>query len=238
MPKSRGAWGPWEALGVGLLAYVASLFFTIIVALSYTLIVGREVAQIEFSENLGLNLGFMLVNSVGMLLVVAGFLAIKKSKFSELGIRAGKLKRYWTIPAGLIVYWGILIASFTTLEAVFPALDLNQNQDIVFKSADGTPELLIAFVALVIVAPISEELVYRGFVFQGLSNRFHPIWAALVSSILFGLVHGQLNVFIDTFILGMVLCWLFVKTKSIWPPIILHAIKNGVAFYLLFFVGL
>lgn len=59
--------------------------------------------------------------------------------------------------------------------------------------------------------------------------------AALVTSVLFGLVHMQWNVAIDTFLLSFALIYVFEKTGSLWAPIALHALKNGIAFVGIFF---
>jgi hypothetical protein len=73
---------------------------------------------------------------------------------------------------------------------------------------------------------------------RGLAGRFGWTAAAVVSSLLFGLVHGQLNVAIDTAIMGWFSAQLVITTKSIWPSIALHALKNSIAFVLVYLVPL
>jgi hypothetical protein len=61
------------------------------------------------------------------------------------------------------------------------------------------------------------------------------VWAAIIiTSLLFGAVHGQWNVAIDVFVLSLVLCSLREVTGNIWAGVLLHMLKNGLAFYLLF----
>jgi membrane protease YdiL (CAAX protease family) len=75
---------------------------------------------------------------------------------------------------------------------------------------------------------------FRGYLL-GKLRKYVPLWAAiLVTSLLFGFVHGAWNVGIDVFALSIVLCLLRVWTKTLWAPILLHMLKNAVAFYLLF----
>ena len=70
---------------------------------------------------------------------------------------------------------------------------------------------------------------------MGKLRKSMPVWAAIIiTSLLFALVHFQWNVALDTFALSIVLCLLRLVTKSLWAPILLHAMKNGLAFYLLF----
>jgi hypothetical protein len=70
-------------------------------------------------------------------------------------------------------------------------------------------------------------------VFPALAKRTGLVWGAIFSSALFGLAHGQANLFVYTMILGLVLCFIYVRTKSIVPGIILHMLNNFLAFIVL-----
>ena len=84
------------------------------------------------------------------------------------------------------------------------------------------------------MAPISEDILFRGYLF-GKLRKYAPLWlSVLLTSLLFVLVHFQLNVSIDVFALSIVLCLLRVYTKSLWASILLHALKNAIAYYFLF----
>lgn len=137
-------------------------------------------------------------------------------------------------PAGFIIY---AIASSLTLALLvwlLPFIDINQAQDVGFSQLTTRHEIVLGFVALVLIAPIAEEVLFRGYLFGKLKKHL-PLWVAIIiTSVLFGIVHGAWNVGIDTFVLGVVLCLLRVISGSLWPSILLHMIKNGIAFYLLF----
>lgn len=95
-------------------------------------------------------------------------------------------------------------------------------------------DILVAFVPLVLLTPVIEEMLFRGFIFEGFRHKL-PFWpAAILVSGLFGLAHGQWNVGVDVFALSIVSCYLRDRTKSLWPSIFLHALKNAMAFYLLY----
>jgi membrane protease YdiL (CAAX protease family) len=85
------------------------------------------------------------------------------------------------------------------------------------------------FLAVVIVAPVFEELLFRGFVFDRIERRFSTNAAIIVSGILFGVYH--LNIFQGTFasILGIVLGFGLFWTNSMWIPILIHFVNNAVA---------
>ncbi|MDB5165394.1 MAG: rane protein of unknown function [Candidatus Saccharibacteria bacterium] len=137
-------------------------------------------------------------------------------------------------PAGAVIY---LLASgiFITLFAVaFPQIDLQQTQDVGFQNLANYSQYLLAFLTLVVLAPVAEEVLFRGYLY-GKLRKHAPIWLAmLVTAVLFGAAHGQWNVAIDTFALSLVMTSLREITGSIWAGILLHMMKNGLAFYLLF----
>lgn len=132
------------------------------------------------------------------------------------------------------------LASSTLLVVVItllvPGFDAEQAQELGFDSLANNLEFVLAFIALVILAPIAEEVLFRGYLFGALRGMISFIPATLIVSALFGLVHGQWNVALDTFVLSLVLCWLREYTGTIWAPIALHMVKNGLAFTLLFVV--
>ncbi|HJP97637.1 MAG TPA: CPBP family intramembrane glutamic endopeptidase [Rhodanobacteraceae bacterium] len=87
---------------------------------------------------------------------------------------------------------------------------------------------------VVCVAPIVEELVFRGVLLSGLARRMHVGWAILVSAVIFGCVHLPDFRFAwypvpALILLGLVSGWLRVRARSLWPSITLHATNNLVA---------
>jgi len=137
----------------------------------------------------------------------------------------------------LIAYGAYMVAAIALLNVfqLFPWFDAHQPQDVGFSGLGSSYEYLLAFLTLVIMAPVAEETLFRGYLYGSLRKKAIPFWAAaLVTSILFGLVHGSWNAGVDTFTLSMVLCVLREVTGSIWGGIVVHMIKNAIAFYFIF----
>ena len=84
-------------------------------------------------------------------------------------------------------------------------------------------------VAGIVVAPVVEEVFFRGFVFAGLRTRYEWKKAAVISSILFALIHFQLTAMIPIFILGFIFSYLYHRSNSIWPAIVMHVSTNALA---------
>jgi membrane protease YdiL (CAAX protease family) len=86
------------------------------------------------------------------------------------------------------------------------------------------------FVMAVIAAPLLEELMFRGIILDGYLKNYKPWHAILVSAFLFGLIHGNLAQGIGAFALGALFGWIYWKTQSIVPVVLLHFVNNGIAF--------
>ena len=83
---------------------------------------------------------------------------------------------------------------------------------------------------LVIFAPIFEELICRGVVLGSLRGKFGVTTAWLVSSLFFGVLHGQPVQVINATVIGLVLGYVYLATDSLWSVMILHALNNAVAY--------
>lgn len=124
----------------------------------------------------------------------------------------------------------------TNILGVIFSINLQQAQEIGYSNPSGFGLVLI-FVALVLLAPFVEEVLFRGFLFTAFRRTFGFWVGAAIVSLLFAVAHGQANVGIDVFVLSMFLCYLREKTDSLWPSVALHALKNLVAFIALFIIG-
>lgn len=86
----------------------------------------------------------------------------------------------------------------------------------------------------VIFAPFVEELFFRGFLFQGFRAQYGWVRSAFISSAVFGIAHMDPSSLLPTFVLGLVLAYMYHRTNSIWPGVILHLSMNAFSFCVLF----
>lgn len=105
-------------------------------------------------------------------------------------------------------------------------------QDIVEDlGADESTLLLVAGAVLVIaIAPVAEELFFRGFLYRVLRQRMAFWLAAAIDGVLFGLVHGSFVILPVLAFLGFLLCWTYERTGTLFVPIALHALNNALAY--------
>lgn len=87
------------------------------------------------------------------------------------------------------------------------------------------------YMAIGVLAPIAEEMVFRGAILRRLLGALNNKWLAIfVSAVVFGAIHGNLPQFIHATLIGILFGWMYAKTDSIVPGIVFHWINNTVAF--------
>ena len=133
-----------------------------------------------------------------------------------------------------VLYMSTTIIVGIIAKLVLPWLDVDQEQQVGFQDISQPLEYVAAFIALVILPPVAEELLFRGYLFGRIRERAGFWLTTAVVSIVFGLVHLQWNVGIDVAVLSVFLCYLRERTGSVWSSIALHAVKNSVAYFFLF----
>ena len=82
-------------------------------------------------------------------------------------------------------------------------------------------------VAAVIVAPLCEEIVFRGYLYPAAKRFTGPATAMFCSALLFSLAHGSLAMLLPLFLLGFAFAWIYERTGSLWAPIFAHLCVNG-----------
>lgn len=160
---------------------------------------------------------------------------------SEDGIRRLLGRRRASLPdvgAGLIYgVVGALVFTFGAgllLRLLVDALGLRipPVQEELRQLAAGSAAPLVILV-IVILAPIAEELFFRGLLFQALERRLGVWRAAVISAAVFGVVHVEWFVFVITFLFGIYLALIFRRRGTIVTPIVAHMLFNGLGVLLI-----
>ncbi len=119
-------------------------------------------------------------------------------------------------------------------QAVLPMIDWEQAQEVGFQNIYVAGDLIMAYIALAIVAPICEELIFRGWLYGKLRAKIPAFPAIVLVSLLFALVHGQWNVGVIVFAMSVINCLIRELTGTVYGGILVHIIRNSIAFYGLF----
>jgi membrane protease YdiL (CAAX protease family) len=175
----------------------------------------------------GFTAAFTFVQDVSVVIASLGVAAMTiRPRAWQFGFRPAPLR----FAAG-VVFMGL--AAFYLFALVYSAIVQPHNPQKIVQDlgADRSTLLLVTGALIVIaVAPVCEELFFRGFVFRVLRMRMGFWAAALIDGVLFGLVHGVNIVLPVLAVLGVVLCWVYERTGSLFASIAIHAFNNMVSY--------
>lgn len=242
--KSPVKWGPVEALVIALASYFGGQIVASIVVLLYPMSQGWSVEQMTdwTVQSTFAQFAFIVIGAIATVGIVYAFIRAKGADWRALGLTKPRLSDAGYAVMGYGIYLPALIVTMIATQILAPSVDLEQEQQLGFENVPGGPGLLLVFISLVVLPPLVEEIVVRGFLYKGLRSRLPRIWAVLLTSGLFAIAHLQFGsgapllwaAAIDTFVLSLVLIYVLEKSGRLWASIGLHAIKNVVAFSLIF----
>jgi membrane protease YdiL (CAAX protease family) len=223
--------------GLGLAAWIGLVLFAVQYAIAFLLV--KILPEDSLTSNVTNAVYQVIVYAAA--LFVAVFVPWKVLKYKttrdEIGMRGLPT---WTdillAPIGFAVSLFAAGALTLTMKALLPDVNWEQVQEVGYNNLYQFSDFVMAFACLVILAPLCEEIIFRGWLYGKLRFRMPALPAMLIVSVLFGIMHGQWNVGVTVFAMSICMCILREFTGTIWAGVLLHMIKNGVAFYFLFVI--
>ncbi|MFO8006772.1 MAG: CPBP family intramembrane glutamic endopeptidase [Candidatus Brocadiia bacterium] len=136
---------------------------------------------------------------------------------------------------GAVAYVGLTRAAAAVLEYFGSSWSELPRQQIgiLISEAESGPVLLAAGVMAVVLAPVAEEVLFRGILYLPLRDRLGPVAAALVVGVVFSLCHFYPPGFFHLIVLSVVFTTAFEYTGSLWAAVVLHSLYNGLELVLL-----
>lgn len=169
-------------------------------------------------------------------------LGVRRGKLTwgEIGFLPPKLQWWWLLAAlavsAALIPLRIFVGYVVLLLAEGGIESIQARADLISVGMDFSwINFLLTLLGAGVLAPISEELYFRGLLHGWFRPRFGLWVRVLLSSALFGLAHfDSLAVVASSFVLGVANALLYERSKSIWVPIAMHALTNSVAVILLY----
>lgn len=127
-----------------------------------------------------------------------------------------------------LVLWGLVLTIVTSV-AIEPILNIFPSEYLDnIKNSIGTGGW--AIITSVVAAPILEEVLFRGILQESLTEKLGGWRGVLAASAIFGIVHVIPQQMVNAFFVGIILGYIYIKTRSLLPVILIHAINNALAF--------
>lgn len=222
-------------IGISSVALAAAVFFlslvvSAIVSMAITGGVQRELSPLEF-----LVTNFSLVGSLalGVWSITAAHKKGYSAFFKAVGLRKPNLDDAATGFLLIAAYYAVLFVVFAVLNST-GLVSTGSEQELGFSDPTAGIELGYLFIALAVLTPIGEELLFRGFLYGRLSRFINKYIAAIIASLLFAVAHWPPIAMVDTFVLSLFMIAGFNHTKNLWVPIGMHAAKNAISVAIVF----
>ncbi|MCC8034370.1 MAG: CPBP family intramembrane metalloprotease [Rikenellaceae bacterium] len=130
-----------------------------------------------------------------------------------------------------LILWGLVLVIITSM-VIEPLLEIFPNEYLE-KMYSSVGRGGWAMLTTIVMAPLLEEILFRGILQQNLTGGFGKLKGILMASAVFGLIHMIPQQAINAFFIGIILGYLYVRSGSLVTPIIIHALNNAIAFLVL-----
>lgn len=227
--------------------FVVSQFVGLVLAVTAFQIAGYQTEEIRalVDESSFAQFFTLVVINIALVSLIYS-LDTSKNFFKSIGFKKSYSKETAiTVAKAAGIYFASMIIVVAFIDLFVPAVDVDQRQQIGFENA-SSQGYIFAIISLIVLVPIVEEMLFRGFLLQKLKKIIKPEYAIVVTSIVFSVAHLELALqnsnpnwiaAIDTFVLSLLLGWVFIKTKNLWASVALHALKNTIGFIFIFIIS-
>ena len=159
----------------------------------------------------------------GWWIVWAWFFSLRKFrlKLSAWGFRRPSLSIVWIVP--------LVVVASDGMELLYSHWVRVPAEGVASKFPHSDIGLALFAIGACVLAPFFEEVFFRGFLFQGFSSWRGPLVAAILSSALWSVGHRSVALFVPIFVVGLLMCWAFRRTGSLWTTIAIHVAMNTLA---------
>ena len=218
-------------VGGGMLLFIV---FTTVISM---ILMAMTVTSGSSSLNLSTVMLYVInaiASLVGEFIAAAIIMAMCKTNINKAvkikSVSIGDAVKYTLAAMGFAYVFNLLLSFMNINLSMFGF----ENKASDYGSTSGTAENIIYFIAIAVVPPIIEEFLFRGAILGSLRKHGDAL-AIVVSAVMFGFAHSNFIQTPVTFLTGLVLAYLTVKTNSLIPAIIIHFVNNSssVAFSLL-----
>lgn len=189
----------------------------------------------EFTDSIHPTLSFIITYGIQIIILFCPlyFFAIRKYQagFADFGFQKISFGKLFTYVFSTYIFYFLITAAISTY------LYTNQVELPGYKGQESHLPLfgtdVIGYVGatffIVFLAPILEEVFFRGFVYRTLVKTWSVWFGSIMSAVLFALFHFEFQSFIPLLILGLLLNFNYQKTGSLWTSICFHSMNNAIA---------
>jgi uncharacterized protein len=234
-PAFMGADMAWQDVGSHRLVIATTILIVVLanaLPLAYVAMTGNQ----DFRSATGLFMAALSVDLALLLVTYVRFIRPGVITAADLGLSQSRFVYHFGVGLGV----GVLVLIVSGLvQTALKLLGVQQTQleGLLYVRSFSLAGFFAVVFAGGVLAPIAEELYFRGFVFGVYSRTRGPIVSYGVTSLVFATLHLNPQALLPILVLSLVLCYTYKRTGSIVPGIVAHAVNNSTAFCILYFTS-
>lgn len=173
---------------------------------------------------------FLVAYTVSITITVFAGVQFRKERSGETGFRM-------EIPSIAMIFVILITAAafmvvIDPLTSIFPIPDWFE--EMMYRNIGID---LPSFLMIVVMAPVFEEMLFRGIMLEGFLRNYKPAKAIILSALIFGVIHMNPWQAFGAFLLGLFIGWIYWKTKSLVISMLIHMVNNLASFVLMWHFG-
>ncbi len=230
-----GLWGPWATFGLSVAIFLVNGLFQTIIVVFFAVLLATD--GYSFSDAAGIQQFLQDLMADGRMLSLA--IAVSAIAGIAVTVLFIKIRRVLSVteylelkaigPKSVLMVLGVFVAA-VALSVAVSLLFKTQGDDIFSNAYRNTPWPVFFWLAVVVIGPVYEEVLFRGFLFAGLQqSRLGIAGTIVVTGLAFALLHSaqyESAIIAQIYVLGILLGLVRWKTGSLWSSILLHAVWN------------
>ena len=210
--------------GIGLSFLLIFLGSGVLQILAYTIGIFEGVYRLTLSQEFLDIFLQVILNNLANVILIYYILKRKRENIDYLTnqtINGGYLSIYIS---AILLFCGGNILVMLANQFIDPLLPIFEGEDALLRLVDNN--FWIGVIDIAILAPLFEEIIFRGLLLRNILKKIKPWKAILITALLFAFVHFNLYQFTTAFLLGLLLGWAYYKTRSLYVVILGHGIHN------------
>jgi len=219
-PKSQGKKTPLYVLLIFIAAQLSPILF-ISPTLNYFLDQGMDREAAGFATS-----GWLIFLTMGIGFILTLLVIFRDKRFFDIW-KGTKSTVFMSVVWGLLGFLLLLIGQSIAALIEMQLLGIDPGSENTASLVNIAEAVPLAIVSIVLFGPILEELVFRRVLFGSLNQTTNFFFATAVSALVFALIHFDFTHLLLYFTTGLILAFLYQKTKRIITPIIAHMCLNG-----------
>jgi hypothetical protein len=232
--QTAAPWGFWATIGFSLVIGVAYILIQTIVVVVFIVAAKLRDANFDFDRTIG------SIESNGFCLAAATCLS--NPFVIALTALFAKIRKTITVKQYLCLHrvgwrelgkWSLVVVLFVIChDTLIFLLGRPIVPDFMLAAYRTAYSLPLLWLALMVMAPLAEEIFFRGFLFKGIeSSKLGPAGAIIITALAWSVMHLQYDIYgiAGLFVGGLLLGFARLRSNSIYPPIVMHALQNLIA---------